>query len=90
AAARRLREAHLAACGIEAGRTAKQIESSLPMHPYAAKMLLRSISGVAVDDLRAATCAIADLEWWSRGGSDYPDDVALTLAIRRAAGASGR
>jgi hypothetical protein len=30
---------------------------------------------------------VADLEWWSRGGSEYPDDVALTLAVLRAAGA---
>ena len=32
-------------------------------------------------------CAMADLEWWTRGGSDYPEEVALTLAVRRAAGA---
>ena len=30
--------------------------------------------------------AIADLEWWTRGGSDYDDRVALTVAVRRAAG----
>jgi hypothetical protein len=29
---------------------------------------------------------VADLEWWTRGGSDYPEPVALTLAVRRAAG----
>ena len=28
--------------------------------------------------------AIADLEWWSRGGSDYREDVALTLALSAA------
>lgn len=88
AAARRLREAHLAASGLEAGQSSKQLESSLPMHPYAAKMLLRSVRDTPVERLRAAACAVADLEWWSRGGSDYPDDVALALAIRRAAGAS--
>lgn len=86
AVARRLREAHLAACGLEAGRSAKELEGSLPMHPYAAKLLLRAVGGRSVDEIRAGSCAIADLEWWSRGGSDYPDDVALTLALRRAAG----
>jgi hypothetical protein len=59
------------------------------MHPYAAKMLLRRLRGASPADLRAATGAIADLEWWTRGGSEYPDDVALTLVVRRAAGVGG-
>ena len=57
------------------------------MHPYAAKMLLRRLDGRSREQIRAATCAIADLEWWTRGGADYPERVALTLAVRRAAGA---
>ncbi len=86
-AAKRLREARLAVAGLEAGRSAKDLESSLPMHPYAAKMLLRRVGNTSQGALRAATCAIADLEWWTRGGSDYPDDVALALAVARASGA---
>jgi hypothetical protein len=50
-------------------------------------MLVERVRGASAGQLRAATCAIADLEWWTRGGSEYPDDVALTLAVRRAAGA---
>ena len=84
--ARRLREAHAALSGLEDGVPEKQVETSLGMHPYAAKMLIRRVRGGSVRDLRAATCAIADLEWWTRGGSDYPDDLALTIAVRRAAG----
>jgi hypothetical protein len=57
------------------------------MHPYAARMLIRRLRGGSVESLRSATCALADLEWWTRGGSDFPDDVALTLTVRRAAGA---
>jgi DNA polymerase III subunit delta len=38
-------------------------------------------------DLHAATEALADLEVWCRGGADYGDRLALTLALRRAAGA---
>lgn len=38
-------------------------------------------------DLRDATIALADLEVWCRGGADYGDELALTLALRRAAGA---
>jgi DNA polymerase III subunit delta len=85
-AARRLREAHVALSALEAGASSKQVEASLRMHPYAAKMLIRRVRGGSVGGLRAATCAVADLEWWTRGGSDYPDDVALTIAVRRAAG----
>jgi DNA polymerase-3 subunit delta len=84
--ARRLRDAHAALSALEAGVPAKEVESALGLHPYAAKMLVRRVRGVSLDHLRATTCAIADLEWWTRGGSDYPDDVALTIAVRRAAG----
>jgi DNA polymerase-3 subunit delta len=86
-AARRLRDAHAALVAIEAGTPQKQVEEGLRMHPYAAKMLIRRLHGASVGELRAGTCAVADLEWWTRGGSDYPDGVALTLAVRRAAGA---
>jgi DNA polymerase-3 subunit delta len=85
-AAKRLREAHLALSALEAGRSAKEVEAELPMHPYAAKMLLRRLRDASLEDLKAASCAIADLEWWTRGGSDYPEPIALTLAVRRAAG----
>jgi len=85
-AARRLREAHDALLRLEAGSSQKEVEARLKMHPYAAKMLLRRLRGASPADLRAATGAIADLEWWTRGGSEYPDDVALTLVVRRAAG----
>jgi DNA polymerase III delta subunit len=84
--AKRLRGANQALTALESGRPAAEIERSLGMHPYAAKMLLRSVRGGSAASARAASCAIADLEWWTRGGSDYPDDVALTLAVRRAAG----
>jgi len=39
------------------------------------------------DDLRPATEALADLEVWCRGGADYGEPLALTLALRRATAA---
>jgi DNA polymerase-3 subunit delta len=84
--AKRLREADLALCALERGQPAKEIEAELPMHPYAAKMLLRQLGDASLDQLRGAACAVADLEWSTRGGSDYPEAVALTLAVRAAAG----
>ena len=86
-AARRLREAHARPAGAGGGELAGRGRGRAQMHPYAAKMLVRRLRGASPADLRAATCAIADLEWWTRGGSEYPDDVALTLAVRRATGA---
>jgi DNA polymerase-3 subunit delta len=86
-AARRLRDANAALAALDAGTPRKRVEEGLQMHPYAAKMLVERVRGASAGQLRAATCAIADLEWWTRGGSEYPDDVALTLAVRRAAGA---
>lgn len=85
--AKRLREANSALEQLESGSASRDVEAALPMHPYAAKMLLRKLRGRNREEMRAATCAIADLEWWTRGGSDYPERVALTLAVRRAAGA---
>jgi DNA polymerase-3 subunit delta len=35
-------------------------------------------------DTRRATTALADLEVWCRGGADYGDELALTLALHRA------
>jgi hypothetical protein len=58
------------------------------MHPYAARILV-SRSRVAPDDLDAAIRALADLELWSRGGSDYDERVALTVALRRALAPAG-
>ncbi|HEU4737280.1 MAG TPA: DNA polymerase III subunit delta, partial [Solirubrobacterales bacterium] len=84
--ASRLRKACMAAAQLEEGIPPKQVESGLGMHPYAAKLLVGRLSDVTLDDLRDASIALADLEVWCRGGADYGDDLALTLALRRAAG----
>ncbi|MCB0865437.1 MAG: DNA polymerase III subunit delta [Solirubrobacterales bacterium] len=84
--ASRLRSAHQAAVMLAAGTPAQKVEAALPMAPYPSKMLVRSVSGVDPSALADAIGAIADLEWWTRGGSDYDAPVAMTLAVRRAAG----
>jgi DNA polymerase-3 subunit delta len=83
--ASRLRGACSAAAQLEEGIPAAQVESSLKMHPYAAKQLVRRLQGTDLADLRAATETLADLELWCRGGADYGDELAFTLALRRAA-----
>ena len=87
-AAKRLRAAESARAQLDAGRPAKEVEGSLGMHPYAARLLVGKVRDASLGELRSASCALADLEWWTRGGADYPEEVAVTVAVRRAAGAA--
>jgi len=86
--ASRLRKACLAAAQIEGGTPPQQVESGLGMHPYAARQLVARLGKTSLEDLQEATTTLADLEVWCRGGADYGDELALTLAVRKAAGAS--
>jgi DNA polymerase III subunit delta len=83
--ASRLRGACAAAAQLEEGIPPKQVEASLKMHPYAAKQLVRRLGGTDLASLRMATETLADLELWCRGGADYGDELALTIALRKAA-----
>src|SRR3954451_6037268 len=83
--ASRLRGACAAAAELEEGIPPKQVETSLKMHPYAARQLVSPLRDASLADLRLATEALADLELWCRGGADYGDELALTIALRRAA-----
>lgn len=83
--ASRLRGACAAAAQLEEGIPPKQVESSLKMHPYAAKQLVSRLADADLADLRMATETLADLELWCRGGADYGDELALTIALRKAA-----
>ena len=82
----RLRQALKAATELEAGRPSSEVAKGLSMHPYAAKMLISKVKGRSPADLDASIRALADLELWSRGGSDYPERVAFTVTLRRAIG----
>jgi DNA polymerase III subunit delta len=86
ALAPRLRQALRAATELEAGRPAGEVAKGLSMHPYAAKMLVSKVKSRTPEDLDASIRALADLELWSRGGSDYAEGVAFTLSLRRAIG----
>lgn len=81
-----LRRACAVAAQLEGGIPPAQVESSLKMHPYAAKLLVRRLRGAKLEDLRLATETLAELELWTRGEAEYGDQLAFTLALRRAAG----
>lgn len=83
--ASRLRKACAAASKLEAGVSANQVEAGLGMHPYAAKQLVARLRHTSGEDLREATGTLADLEVWCRGGADYGDELALTLALKKMA-----
>ncbi len=85
--ASRLRKACAAAAQLEDGIPPRQVEASLGMHPYAAKQLISRLRDTDLGRLQDATGVLADLEVSCRGGDDYGDELALTLALRRAAGA---
>lgn len=82
----RLRQALHAARRIESGASPKEVAGELKMHPYAAKMLVGRVKDRTVADIATSIGALADLELWSRGGSDYAEPVAFTLSLRRAVG----
>ncbi len=85
--ASRLRQACAAAARLEEGVPPAQVEASLKMHPYAAKHLLRRLREANLDDLRAATVTLAELERWTPGEAEYGDELAFTLSLRAMAGA---
>lgn len=82
----RFRQALRAASELEAGKPPGEVARGLSMHPYAAKVLVSKVKGRTPEDLDASIRALADLELWSRGGSDYPERAAFTLSLRRAVG----
>ena len=84
----RMRQALTASRQLEAGKPPKEVADGLSMHPYAAKMLVSKVRGRSPSELEGSVRSLADLELWSRGGSDYSEDVALTLALRRAVSAA--
>jgi DNA polymerase-3 subunit delta len=83
--ASRRRKACAAAEQLELGVPARQVESGLGMHPYAAQQLVARVGRTSVEHLRTATTALADLEVWCRGGADYGDELALTLTVKEIA-----
>ncbi|MBK5110270.1 MAG: DNA polymerase III subunit delta [Thermoleophilia bacterium] len=80
-AAASVRRAHKALAMMEAGLPPNQIESRLGVPPFIAKRLIDSLSGSRSEDMRRTSIALADLEVWTRGGSSYPDELALDLAL---------
>ncbi len=81
-----IRRAHKALVKLEEGVDPSQLERQLGVPPFVARRLINSLSGTTVEAMREAAVAMADLELWTRGGAEYPDELALDLALLAATG----
>lgn len=76
-----VRRAHRAVSLLEAGEPPRAVEQAIDLPPFLVRRLIESVRGASPDALRSASIALADLELWTRGGADYPDGLALELAM---------
>jgi len=76
-----IRRAHKALVKLEDGADPSRLERELGVPPFVARRLINSLSGTTVEAMRNAAIAMADLEVWTRGGAEYPDELALDLAL---------
>jgi DNA polymerase-3 subunit delta len=84
-----VRRANRALSRIEEGIPPNRIERELGLPPFLARKLINSLRGASVEDLRSTLIAMADLEVWTRGGAEYPDELALDLALMAATDEAG-
>lgn len=76
-----VRRANLALSLLDSGVAPNQIERQLKAPPFVARKVIAAARAASVDQLRDALIALADLELWTRGGAEYPDELALDLAL---------
>ena len=76
-----VRRAHRAMSLLEAGEPPKAVERELKLPPFLVRRLFEAIRGASPEAMRSASIALADLEVWTRGGREYPDELALDLAL---------
>jgi DNA polymerase III delta subunit len=84
-----VRRAHLALSLLEAGVPPNQVERRLKAPPFVARQVIAAARSTSLDQLRDAAVALADLELWTRGGAEYPDELALDLALIAATDEAG-
>lgn len=84
-----VRRAHRALSLLDAGVPPNQVERQLKAPPFVARQVIEAARASSLDQLRDAAVALADLELWTRGGAEYPDELALDLALIEATDDSG-
>lgn len=76
-----VRRAHKALALIEDGVPSAEVERKLGVPPFIARRVIASVSRTSVDQMRLAAIALADLEVQVRGGAEYPEELAMDLAL---------
>ncbi len=76
-----VRRAHRAVSMLEAGQPPKAVEKAIDLPPFLVRKLIETARGASPDALRSASIALADLELWTRGATEYPDELALEMAL---------
>lgn len=79
-----VRRTHRVLALVEVGTPPAEIERRLGVPPFIARKVIAAASGASIDRMRAAAIALADLEVWIRGGAEYPEELALDLALQAA------
>ena len=72
---------------VSAGKQQKEIQSKLGVPNFVARRIVEQARGADQERIERALDELAEVDFAIKGGSDYDEGTALTLAISRAAGA---
>ena len=79
--AQAVRRVHKAISLLDSGTPPNRIGSELKLPPFIVRQVMDAARNSSLDSARDAAIALADLELWTRGGAEYPEDLALDLAL---------
>ena len=79
--AQAVRRVHKAIALLDSGTPPNRIGSELKLPPFIVRQVMDAARNSSLDSARDAAIALADLELWTRGGAEYPEDLALDLAL---------
>jgi DNA polymerase III delta subunit len=74
---------------LDSGTPPNRIGGELKLPAFIVRQVMEAARNSSLDSARGATIALADLELWTRGGAEYPDELALDLALIAATDDSG-
>jgi len=66
---------------LDSGVPPNRIGSELRLPPFIVRQVMEAARSASLDSARDAAIALADLELWTRGGAEYPEELALDLAL---------
>lgn len=87
--AQAVRRVHKAILLLDSGTPPNRIGTELKLPPFIVRQVMEAARSASIDSVRNAAIALADLELWTRGGAEYPGELALDLALIAATDESG-